>query len=206
MGASASKAITTQAPTFTGAVLATAFVLAIALMLSVISLINTQHLSSIRCSLASGIGLQPPVVGDLGSSIVKIALGSTYMHYRVSYRIPAAEGAIESVYVRGPLAAFGVDASPDAPVALTLCGGEVSCADREATTCTTEGLGGNCGELAGMAVALDTVTPDVPVRPNGRLSHLTSLMLDRPELFYIEVSTTSNVPAHRAPLGAICPL
>ena len=178
-------------------------VLMFAIVLSVSALFRTEQIDDTRCW---------PAVGELfaaGFTNVQLSTGqgvggNGFINYAVKYVLPGSEGVLEQVLLHGPIVT-GVDPGPT-PVALTICGdGVASCVDKETETCLREGDEAGCGRLADNLRALGP--NDVPVKADGRLVHLSNLLEEHPERFYVNVtSTTTPNGIHRGFIGPICRL
>ena len=130
---------------------------------------------------------------------VKSELSGKSFKYEVRYGYDTvAFGSLSRVVIRGPF--FNTDVSPYVanpanalPVALTLCGGEHICATIEAHTCVNKLQPDNCHIVVSEIVALDSVTPDVPLNPLSKhqIHDLTADIERQPQNYVFEFESAT---------------
>ena len=198
---------TSFVPFFTELILLLTVLVVISLVVSISGIILFYQIGDIRCFTSSALMLIPPKSEYMGTTNGKLEFGPFAAYWDMHYYLPEAEGSIIRITINGPLEDFGMAADPVTDViALTICGGEVSCADMEASTCMNEHLHGGCGLIAGKRDKLDDMTPDIPI-PGGstEIGKLMRELKENPELFYLNIETTAHPNgAQRASLGSVC--
>lgn len=142
-------------------------------------------------------------VGDsAGFTEIRLDLHSGRLEFEIVYAL-AANSTLSRVLLRGPRRAKDgtllVDVDTGlAPIALTLCGGEVSCAAREQQSCLNKGQNEQCGRFGAKLIRLDTTTPDrleVP-NPTRAFHQLLDALKRGPQSFYYTIDSQDQPEAH----------
>lgn len=130
---------------------------------------------------------------------LRIDVGSsTVLYYSLRYELPGDSATL--LQILGP---YRIPGDPDS-AAITLCGGDVTCAQLEDATCLDAGLPAGCGLIKGEIRRLDMTIPDVPIEPMGTLKNTVHDVRNFPEDYRFLLQTTLNPGGYETRRSETC--
>ena len=204
-------------PFYTELIIFFTFLTFLSLSIAISTIIRLDQFGTKKCFSATTSSqqeqqIQPQEMSYLGLTNGMLEINKYSIYWKIEYFLPPSEGIIERIIIKGPFDNFGIGVdSYINTVALTICGGEISCSDMEILTCHNNNLPSNCGIISGMRYSLDISTPDIPINANdggGTDDDITDLiqkLKNHSSLFYISIETTNHpTGAQRANINSIC--
>jgi len=195
-------------PFLTEVLMVVGFLVSMTLVLSASTLFRLEEFSHKRCFTSTSLEMIPPIFDDLGASFGILDFRDSKLSFVIYYTIPNTELGIKRITIRGPLKIFGIGVPlTSGDIAITLCGGDISCSDMEAASCIDHGYGQNCGIVSHEILDFDQTTPDVEVCNECDFGETLHALQSTPQHYYLQIETYNHVNgAQRGTLDKICPL